>query len=70
MKTLVTIVVLLMGVLAFANDELEVYIEEPNIIPHELPPITPLPPLTASQCTKSYVCDKNGNNCKWIVVCK
>lgn len=70
MKILVTISVILLGVLALGNDELEIFIQEPYVIPNQLPPITPLPPLSTSQCTKSYVCDKNGNNCKWIIICK
>jgi len=70
MKTLATLTVILLGVLSFANDDIEVYVDTPRQIPHELEPLKPIPPLGTKQCEQNYVCDKNGNNCKWIVVCK
>lgn len=66
MKLIVAIA--LASVFALAS-EYEIYTQEPHVIPHELPPIMPLPPVEASQCERSYVCDSNGNNCKWIVIC-
>lgn len=35
-----------------------------------IPPVQPIPPLGTNQCQQVYLCDSNGQNCKWVVVCK
>jgi hypothetical protein len=60
----------LLALLAFGNDELDIYIEEPHNIPHELAPIKPVPPIGTERCEQTYVCDRDTQECKWITICK
>lgn len=70
MKLILAIAIVLSTVFVLADDDIEVYIDEPYQIPNTLPPIQPIPPVENTQCERNYVCDINGNNCKWIFICK
>jgi len=35
-----------------------------------IPPIEPIPPIGTSSCQPVLVCDNNGQNCAWYMVCK
>lgn len=70
MKLILAIAIVLSTVFVLADDDIEVYVDEPHQIPNTLPPIQPIPPVENIKCERTYVCDTNGNNCKWIFICR
>lgn len=70
MRLILVLAIALSAAFILADEDTEIYIEESYQIPNTLPPIQPIPPVENTQCERSYVCDVNGINCKWIFICK
>ncbi|NBU33853.1 hypothetical protein EBZ38_03410 [bacterium] len=64
---LLTVVACALSV-AFIDDN-DIYIQDEDSQIKTIPPIQPLPPLGAPDCSQIFLCDTN-NNCKWITICK
>lgn len=60
----------LVAITAVANDDIQIYLEPPIAIPHELQPIKPVPPVGTERCEQQYLCNTEEGECRWVTICK